>query len=147
MADRPLAGYRARMLRASLIVAVSVLALGAGACSKENKDKAARKAAPAASLTTGTVGANGVRTISIEAGNDGYVPDTIAGKPGEKLILSFTRTVDADCLAELKAPDGKMVPLPKGSPVEIAVTVPETGEVTFACGMNMYSGKIVATKS
>ena len=85
--------------------------------------------------------------ISIEAGKDGYVPDKIAGKPGEKLMLVFTRTVDGECLAELKTPDGKLVPLPKNSPVEIAVTVPQDGEVQFACGMNMFTGSIVAQKS
>jgi hypothetical protein len=148
MADGAVARYRARMLRSSLVVVVTVLAalaLGAGACSKDGKE--AKKAPPAATVTTGTVGTDGVRKIAIEAGTNGYVPDTIPGRPGEKLILSFTRTADGDCLAELKAPDGKVVPLPKGSPVEVAVTVPETGEVTFACGMNMYTGKIVATKS
>ncbi|MDB4961598.1 MAG: Lead, cadmium, zinc and mercury transporting ATPase [Myxococcales bacterium] len=145
MAERALARYRARMLRSSVMVAVSVLVLGAGACSKD--EKAAKKAPPAATVTTGTVGSDGVRKIAIEAGKDGYVPDTIPGKPGEKLILSFTRTLEGECLAELKAPDGKLVALPMGTPVDVAVTVPETGEVKFACGMDMYSGKIVAAKS
>jgi len=39
------------------------------------------------------------------------------------------------------------VDLPKGTPVEVAVTVPATGEVGFACGMDMFHGAVVAEKS
>ena len=98
-------------------------------------------------VTAGTVGADGVRRVSIEAGTKGYQPDRIGGKPGEKLLLVFTRTVDASCISQLKTPDGKLVDLPKGTPVEVAVTVPQSGEVGFACGMDMFKGTIVAEKS
>ena len=47
----------------------------------------------------GVVGTDGVRQVAIEAGMDGYVPDTIPGKPGEKLVLVFTRTAEGECLA------------------------------------------------
>jgi plastocyanin domain-containing protein len=120
-----------------------VLAIALCACKKEAK---APPAAPAP-VTTGTIGADGVRKISIEAGNEGYRPDRIAGKPGEKLVLVFTRTVDASCISQLKTPDGKLVDLPKGTPVEVAVTVPERGEVGFACGMDMFHGVVIAEKS
>jgi plastocyanin domain-containing protein len=29
-------------------------------------------------------------------------------------------------------------------PVEVAITVPQTGEVGFACGMDMFHGVVVA---
>lgn len=118
------------------------LSLAVFACKKESKE--APK--PQATLTTGTVNAEGVRTIDIEAGAEGYKPDRIPGKPGEKLNLKFTRTVEGECLAELKTPDGKVVPLPMNEPVEIALTVPADGEVKFACGMDMFTGVIVAEK-
>lgn len=135
-------------MRGPLLVVIAV-ALGVVGCSKDSgKDggKEAKKP-PTATATTGTVSADGVRRIPIEAGKDGYVPDNIPGKPGEKLLLVFTRTVEGECLAELKTPDGKLVVLPMNSPVEVAVTVPQDGEVKFACGMDMMSGKIVAQKS
>ncbi|MBL0220666.1 MAG: cupredoxin domain-containing protein [Myxococcales bacterium] len=119
-----------------------VLGLGLGGCSKKDSDQAA-KPAPAPT----TVSADGVRTVPIEAGKDGYVPDKIPGKPGEKLKLVFTRTVDADCLAQVKVAGGQPVDLPKGKPIEISITVPATGQLTFACGMDMYTGVIVADKS
>lgn len=90
---------------------------------------------------------NGARTVAIEANKDGYVPDKIPGKPGEKLTLVFTRTIDAECLAQLKTPDGKLVDLPLNKAVEVPVTVPNDGEVRFACGMDMFTGVVVAQKS
>jgi plastocyanin domain-containing protein len=122
----------------ALVIAVSVLALVA--C---QKDKAAPKPADNPPVPA-AVGADGVRTIPVSATTAGYTPDKITGKPGEKLKLVFTRTVDSSCLSQLKTPDGKLVDLPMNQPVEVAVTVPQTGEVGFACGMDMFHGVIVA---
>jgi plastocyanin domain-containing protein len=137
------------MVRISLARSI-VLGLGIGlsaalvaACKKDAKVEPA-KTAPA---TAGTVGTDGVRRIAIEANVEGYRPERIGGKPGEKLMLVFTRTADAACIAQLKTPDGKLVDLPKGTPVEVAVTVPQSGEVGFACGMDMVHGAVVAEKS
>ena len=93
------------------------------------------------------MGSDGVRRIEVEAGKQGYRPERIGGKPGEKLMLVFTRTADSTCIAQLKTPDGKLVDLPKGTPVEVSVTVPASGEVGFACGMDMFHGAVVAAKS
>jgi plastocyanin domain-containing protein len=125
------------MLRALLIVA----AITAG-CKKADKAKPAPAPAPAPAVAT--TGSDGLRHVAVEAGKDGYVPDKIAGKPGEKLVLTFTRTMDASCISQLKAPDGTMVDLPLNKPVDVAVTVPQTGEVGFACGMDMFHGTVVA---
>src|SRR3954470_5229393 len=123
----------------------AVLALGLAlalvpACKKETKSEPAGPAP----VTAGTTGADGVRRVAVNAGQEGYRPDRIAGKPGEKLVLVFTRTYDAACIAQLKTPDGKLVDLPKGTPVDVPVTVPATGEVGFACGMDMFHGAVVA---
>jgi len=126
-------------MRALLLVFALTTAV---ACKKETAATDTKKA-PAATVTTGTVAADGVRTVPIEAGKDGYVPDTIPGKPGEKLKLVFTRTIEGECLSELKTPEGKVVPLPMNTPTEIAVTLPTTGELKFACGMDMFQGKLV----
>jgi plastocyanin domain-containing protein len=132
-----------------VVVTGLALVLGLSACPKKQEDAPATKPpAPAPATTaTGTVGADGVRKVPIEVVKDGYSPDRIPGKPGEKLSLVFTRRVDGHCYEELKTPDGKLVALPKDKPVEIAVTVPQEGEVRFACGMDMLSGVVVAEKS
>jgi plastocyanin domain-containing protein len=128
------------MLRTWVLVAL-VLA----ACHKDKEAKVEPSAVTP--VSAGTAGADGVRRIAIEAGTKGYVPDRIGARPGEKLVLVFTRTVDAACLAQLKTPDGKLVDLPKGAPVEVAVTVPQSGEVGFACGMDMFHGVVIADKA
>ncbi|HEX2691101.1 MAG TPA: cupredoxin domain-containing protein [Kofleriaceae bacterium] len=128
-----------------------VLVIALVACKQEAKAPPGVPAPAAATTTaaanTNSVAANGTRRVSIEAGTEGYKPDRIPGKPGEKLLLVFTRTADPSCISELKTPDGKVVNLPKGTPVEVAVTVPQSGEVGFACGMDMFRGAIVAEKS
>lgn len=126
-------------MRISFVLAV---ALALVACKKDGGGEAA-KAPPAAPV----VAADGTRVVPIEAGKDGYVPDKIPGKPGEKLKLVFTRTVDSECLAQVKVAGGNVVELPMGKPVEIAVTVPQSGQLAFACGMDMFTGVIVADKS
>jgi plastocyanin domain-containing protein len=125
-------------MRISLVVALAALALGA--CKKDGGGEPAK---PAPALAP-VVAADGTRVVPIEAGKDGYAPDKIPGKPGEKLKLVFTRTVDSECLAQVKVAGGAVVELPMGKPVEIAVTVPSTGQLTFACGMDMFTGVIVA---
>ena len=124
-----------------MLLAVVLLA----SCSKKEAAPPKETAKPpAATLTTGTVAPDGVRTVQINAGMEGYVPDTIPGKPGEKLVLVFTRTVEGECLRELKTPEGKVIELPMNKPIEVAITVPKEGSLTFACGMDMFQGKIVA---
>lgn len=129
------------MLRMSLVVALALVG-----CKQEAKEAKVAPAAPTP-VTAGSVGGDGIRRVAIEANDKGYQPERIGGKPGEKLTLVFTRTTDSSCLAQLKTPEGKVVDLPKGTPVEIAVTVPQTGEVGFACGMDMITGAVVADKS
>ncbi|HEY4059505.1 MAG TPA: cupredoxin domain-containing protein [Kofleriaceae bacterium] len=126
------------------LVAAAVLSLAA--CKKDSAAEAKPSATKTAPATAGKT-ENGVRTIAVEAGKDGYSPETIVGKPGEKLKLVFTRTVDSECISELVAPDGKKVALPLNKPVDVDVTVPQSGELAFACGMDMFHGKIVAQGS
>ena len=56
----------------------------------------------------------------------------------------FTRTSDAECISQVKMPDGKLVDLPLNKPTEVALTVPQSGQVGFACGMDMFHGVVVA---
>ena len=122
------------MVRTLVLVAALV------ACKKEEAAKPAP--APAPAVAAPAVG--GARKVPIEVNKEGYQPDTIPAKPGEKLDLVFTRTFEADCISQVKTPDGQLVDLPMNKPVEVAVTVPQTGKLGFACGMDMFHGVIVA---
>ncbi len=123
-----------------------VLALLSQACKKD--EPAAPPAAPPTAAKPVAPAADGVRRIAIEANTAGYTPNSINGKPGEKLVLVFTRTADSECISQVKMPPKGTPPvaLPMNTPVEIPVTVPSTGEVTFTCGMDMFTGSIVADK-
>jgi plastocyanin len=125
------------------------LVLGVSACSKKPEEASAAPSRPPVATTPspGAPGADAVRKVQIAVVEEGYSPDRIPGKPGEKLNLVFTRKVDGHCYEELKTPDGKKIALPKGTPVEVAVTVPQQGEVKFACGMDMLTGVVVAEKT
>ena len=125
------------MLRA---LALSLCVVAGFGCDKGKKSPPPKQEAP---VTAGTV-TDGVRRIDVMASINGYNPERIAGKPGEKLMLVFTRTIEGECLAQLKTPDGKLIELPMNKPVEVAVTVPQTGELAFACGMDMFKGTVVA---
>lgn len=123
------------MVRALLISFVLV------AGCKKSEHQAKPKEAP---VTAGTVSADGVRKIDVEASREGYSPERIVGKPGEKLVLVFKRTIEGDCLSQVKVADGAPVDLPMNTPVEVPVTVPQSGELAFACGMGMFKGTVVA---
>jgi plastocyanin domain-containing protein len=131
-----LRGMRASVLPVLFAV---IAAVAVAACSKDQADKPAPAKAP---VTAGTVGADGVRKVAVTASRKGYEPAEIAAKPNEKLILVFTRTVEGECLSQIKVGDGALVELPMNTPVEYPVTVPASGTLKFVCGMDMFSGVI-----
>lgn len=131
-----------------VVVAGLALALGISACKKQEPTStpAVKSAETAPAAAPAAPAAAAVRKVPIAVTEDGYSPDRIPGKPGEKLSLVFTRKVNSHCVEQVKTPDGKLVDLPMDQPVEIAVTVPQEGEVKFACGMNMVTAVVVADK-
>lgn len=74
----------------------------------------------------------------------GYSPSTIIVKKGQTIKLNFLRKDPSSCLEEVVLGDfktRKYLPLHKKITVEIK---PQTeGEFPFACGMNMYHGKLI----
>ena len=142
-----------KTLLATLLVSA---ALATGACKKsEPEAEPAATAEPAPQATAPatppsapatTPGDVAARRVAIEVGTSGYAPDRVEATPGEKLVLVFTRTADSECAKFVKVGDGEKTELPLGEPVEIVVTAPESGEVGFACGMDMLTGTIVANE-
>lgn len=124
---------RKLMFCASLVVAA--------ACSK-SKDSAPSPS-PGGASAAAAARPGDPRKVEIEAGSKGFVPDTIEGKPGEKLVLVFTRTVDGECMSQVKFEGQKPIELPKDQAVPVPVTVPTTGKMQFACAMDMNTGVIV----
>jgi hypothetical protein len=74
----------------------------------------------------------------------GFEPASIAARKGETVKLAFTRKDANNCASEVVFPKLKVKKrLPVGETVLVEVKAPESGEISFACGMNMYQGKVV----
>lgn len=74
----------------------------------------------------------------------GYSPAAISIPRGKTTKINFLRKDASDCLEEVVLSDFKIRRhLPLNEKISIEVTPQKVGEYPFACGMNMYHGKIV----
>jgi len=74
----------------------------------------------------------------------GYSPQNIVIHKGKTTKVNFLRKDSSSCLEEVVLGDfhiRKYLPLNKKVTVELKPKEP--GEFTYACGMNMYHGKII----
>lgn len=79
--------------------------------------------------------------ISVDGG---YTPEAILVPKGKPVKLNFYRKDPSSCLEEIVIPDfhiKRFLPLNKKETVEI--NPQNSGEYPWACGMNMYHGKII----
>lgn len=83
-------------------------------------------------------------TVDVKVTAKGFEPDRISVAPGKPITLRFTRTVAETC-ADAVNVQGDPVKhlLPLNAPVDVKVTPPASGQIAFACPMNMYRGAIV----
>ena len=74
----------------------------------------------------------------------GYKPSTISIPQGKSTKITFTRKDPSSCLEEVILGDFKIKKyLPLNQKVTIDITPKKKGEYGFACGMNMFHGKII----
>lgn len=79
--------------------------------------------------------------ITVEGG---YTPGTISIPQGKTTKISFTRKDPSNCLEEVVLADFKIRKyLPLNQKVTVELSPKEKGEFDFACGMNMFHGKII----
>jgi plastocyanin domain-containing protein len=115
-----------RMIR--ILTASLVIALSSAAFADTTSSKAASK-------------------ISIEVNKRGFNPDNISVPAKKPVTLVFTRTTDATCTKTVvvTVDDGKKLekPLPLNTPVEVTVTFPKAGKLSYTCSMDMVKGTII----
>ncbi|HEU5121629.1 MAG TPA: cupredoxin domain-containing protein [Candidatus Saccharimonadales bacterium] len=87
--------------------------------------------------------AHGQQTVEIKV-DGGYVPNTVTLKQGVPAKLVFNRKDPSTCLDEVVFPDfGIHEALPVNARHEIPLDTSKPGEYKYACGMNMFFGKVV----
>ncbi len=74
----------------------------------------------------------------------GYSPEVISIPLGKTTKINFIRTDPTECLSEMVLPDFKIKKeLPLNKKITVEITPEKVGEFGYACGMNMYHGKII----
>jgi len=112
---------------------ISLTVLLCAACQKSGNSPPA--ASPPASGSS--------KIVAIAVTEKGFEPDHVEASPSQPLVLRFTRKADPTCADAVEVqgdPVRHMLPLDK--PVDVKVKVPASGEIAFACPMDMYRGSI-----
>jgi membrane fusion protein, heavy metal efflux system len=85
-----------------------------------------------------------VQTAKVAVTEKGYEPNKVTMRAGVPARLTFVRTTDNTCGTEIVFPalDIRRA-LPLNEPVVIEFTPAKTGDIAFACGMNMLHGTVL----
>lgn len=75
--------------------------------------------------------------------NGGYTPNTVVLKQGVPANIVFDRKDPSGCFSHVMFPDFGVNGLPIGKQHSIDIDTSKPGEYQYACGMNMFHGKVV----
>jgi plastocyanin domain-containing protein len=85
-----------------------------------------------------------VQEARVVVAEQGFDPAKLTLRAGTLVRITFVRTTEKTCATEVVFPSLNIRrPLPLNQPVAIEFTPKETGEIAFACGVNMFHGTIV----
>jgi hypothetical protein len=85
-----------------------------------------------------------IQSVKIVVNEQGFEPAKVSLRAGTPARLTFIRTTDKTCATEVVFPSLNIKrALPLNEPVDIEFTPAKSGEVAFACGMNMFRGTVV----
>jgi plastocyanin domain-containing protein len=86
----------------------------------------------------------GFQSTTITVTGEGYSPVTIRLRRNVPARITFIRTSDVTCGAEVVFPSlGIRRELPLNTPVVIRFTPRKSGRLSFVCGMDMWHGAVV----
>lgn len=81
--------------------------------------------------------------VNVTVDADGFKPDRIPAKRGKPITLVFNRTTDKTCATEVVIASERIrKELPLNKQTFVTFIPEKTGEVAFACPMNMVKGSI-----
>ncbi len=99
-------------------------------------------------LTFGTAHAAGKEVkeeIKVQVTENGFEPSQIKAKAGAHVVMKVTRTTDNTCATAIQFKEKKIKKdLPLNKEISVDLGTLKKGDITFACGMDMLSGHIVA---
>jgi plastocyanin domain-containing protein len=82
--------------------------------------------------------------VAITVTEKGFEPEVVTVAAGKPVTLVVTRTTAKTCATDLvMVARGIHQPLPLGQAVEITLPPEQPGELTYACAMDMYKGKVI----
>jgi hypothetical protein len=85
-----------------------------------------------------------VQTARVVVTESGFEPARVSLRAGVPASITLLRTTDKTCATEVVFPLlGIKRALPLNEPITIELTPRQTGEIAFACGMNMLKGTVV----
>jgi plastocyanin domain-containing protein len=87
---------------------------------------------------------SGAAVYEVSVITQGFKPARIEVPPDRDIVLRFTRKVYDTCGDSVVVqgdPVKHMLPLDK--PVDVRLRSPKSGQIRFACGMDMYRGAVV----
>ena len=89
-------------------------------------------------------GSEAAQTAKVVVNERGYEPATVTLRAGTPARITFVRTTDKTCGTEVVFPSLNIKrALPLNEPVVIEFTPASSGDIAFACGMNMLQGTVV----
>ncbi len=96
-------------------------------------------------VTSDTRDPEGTLLVNVTV-DGGYTPEAISIPKGKTTKINFLRKDSSSCLEEVVLPDFKVRKyLPLNQAVTVEVKPEKEGEYGFACGMNMFHGKIIVS--
>lgn len=124
------------------------LLLTIAACKSNSNAAEQTKSAPspvtAVPAKTAQAPSDSDSSIAITVDGEGYHPSTVKAPAGKKAKLVFTRTTDKSCGTEVVFPSLNIKKdLPLYQPTAVEIDMPASGQLAFACGMDMMKGSIV----
>jgi len=125
-------------------MAAAALLVGCGGEQASNTASSGTEARDTAGGTADGAGGAADGVIAIAVTEDGFEPATVTVAVGQPVRLVVTRKTTKTCATELVMKEHNInQPLPLDTPVEITFTPTQTGELNYACAMDMYKGKVI----
>ena len=105
------------------------------------QEEAASKVAAAARDSVAALPAG---AVLVKVTRPGFEPARIEAHKGQKVVLAFLRTDERSCGDKVVFPELKLErALPVGRAVLVELVPTRSGELAFACGMDMLRGSLV----